>query len=153
MPPPCLYHARMRHQTRGVVTGTALLGHTQVDADVTGGTVQCALAVQVTEDAVVVPGRSACLTAFTSTGITAPVFRLKVLCPRTRRIDEISPECDVTDTNASFFGDAEVKNTSLRAFVLRASCAALVSAVTPFHSSSSSVKPASMGHEGNRDWM
>jgi hypothetical protein len=60
-------------------------------------------------------------------------------------MEEISPECDVIEAKEFFFESEEAKKTSPRAFALRISCAALVSAVTPFHNSSFSLKPASMG--------
>jgi hypothetical protein len=90
--------------------------------------------------------------ALTSTGITAPVFRLKVRCPRTRRIDEISPEWLVTLTKESSLL-LVAKKTSPSAVAERTSCAALVSADTPFQSSSSSTKPLSMRQEGKRFLM
>ncbi len=76
------------------VTGAALFGQTQPPLApelmlVTGGTVQCGLGVQACEVIVLVP---ATLSAFTRTGMTAPVLREKVRCPRTLNIEAISPE-------------------------------------------------------------
>lgn len=68
-----------------------------------------------------------------------------------RKRDAISPECDVTETNDASLLESPVKNTSPRARLLRSSCADLVSAVTPFQSWSSSVKPGSMGQSGKRE--
>lgn len=57
-----------------VVTGAAELGHTHApsETDETGGVVQCALAVQ---GCTLVAG-TAFFSAFTNTGMTAPVFKL-----------------------------------------------------------------------------
>jgi len=61
--------------TRGVVTGAADDAHRQpVETEVTGGDVQCAL---VHCGAVVSVGSTEIVSAFTRTGMTAPVFRSK----------------------------------------------------------------------------
>ena len=64
--------------TKGVVTGAALEGHTHAPPliDVTGGTVQCALAVHVCV-VVVVTSFGLSVSARISTGIMAPVFNEK----------------------------------------------------------------------------
>lgn len=77
-----------------IVTGAALFGQTQPPFAaevilVTGGTVQCGLGVQACEEIVLVP---AIFCALTRTGITAPVLKEKVRCPRTLSIEAISPE-------------------------------------------------------------
>lgn len=78
----------------GVVTGATLEGQTHpplvaVEMLVTGGAVQCGLADQVAE---VVVTFCSCVSARTRTGITEPVFSENFWCPRTLRMEPISPE-------------------------------------------------------------
>lgn len=79
---------------RGVVTGATLEGqtHPPLLADemlVSGGAVQCGLADQVAE---VVVTFCLCVSARTRTGMTAPVFSENFWCPRTLKMEPISPE-------------------------------------------------------------
>lgn len=83
-----------RRPTNGVVTGVPD-GHTHADTDVTGGSVQCALAVHEVDGL----GIGDCFSALTSTGITPPVSSEKRRCPRTRSREAISPEWLVMETN------------------------------------------------------
>lgn len=80
----------------------------------------------------------------TRTGMTAPVLKLNLRWPTTRRRLAISPEWLVI-LRKEFLSDEKMES---RALLERSSCAEGVSAVVFVHSSSFSVKPASKGHPG-----
>ena len=138
--------------TSGVVTGPGGFEQTHpCDSElilVLGGAAQCVLTVhdQDVVDGASLTGKNS---AFTSTGITAPVFRLKGWWPRTSRVLAISPECEVIEIHVW----SSVMKTWSSHFFDRAFCASVVSAVTPSQSSSYSVKPASIVQGGKRLWM
>ena len=74
------------------------------------------------------------------------MLREKDWWPRTRRMEPISPECEVMEIQV---WSSELKIES-RTILLRASWASLVSAVTPFQIWSYSVREGSMFQVGKR---
>lgn len=106
---------------------------------VTGGTVQVAAVLQVMLE--VYGADPEIVSAFTKTGMTAPVAKAKTWWPKTLNRLAPSPEWVVILKKVSL----SFEKTSSRTVLDLISLSLLGSALTPLQSSSSSVKPASMG--------
>ena len=114
--------------TSRLVIGKEQFGQKQPpEIDDNGGAAQCGRGVQLAAVDVWLPW---IVSALTKTGITAPVFRLKGMCPKTVRRDVISPEwLVILMTVPTSFAEKMESSTDLD----RRFWASLVSEVMPFH--------------------